>query len=286
MSTSDGQITMVQGRIVWTGGDLFKGQIKTEFNTDKPKLNNLGEQIREYGFGLAVPKSVLGDSSPGKPGHIWAVLHSEAQKIFPNGLPPGFAMKFKDGDGVDHKGVPFTAREGYAGHIVITCTTTLPIKWFRWENGQNVMINEGIKCGDYVNVQLQVKAHAAIGQGKPGLYVNPLAVQLVGYGKEIINVPSADAVFGTTMPPVPQGASLTPVAPQGQGMLVPTPAPQNAMVPGFQQPAPVPQGVAQPNFGVIPQPLQPAAQPQGFPQTQQVTPQVAGMPMPPGFGQQ
>lgn len=279
MQLSNGQTVMVQGRIVWTSGDLFKGKIKTEFNSDKPKLNNLGEQIREYSFGLAVPKAVLAQSNPGEPGQIWAAMHEEAKAIYPNGIPPSFAMKYKDGDGLDHKGVSFKEREGYADHIVLTLSTSLPIKWFKWENGQNILINEGVKCGDYVNAQVTVKAHGPMGTGKPGLYLNPMAVQFLGFGKEIINTPSGDTIFGTSMPAVPQGASTTPIAPQGGQQLV---APTDGMTAPAQPQAPQVQQGVQPHHGVLPPVHQPQAQPQA-PQAPQPQ-QGGGMPMPPGFG--
>src|ERR1019366_8674275 len=149
-----GKNCMVDGRIVWTGGDLFKGRVKTIFGTQTPRVNQAGEQMMEYGFGLAVPKVVLNQTAPGQPGEVWATMHAEALTLFPNGqIPPAFAMKFKDGDGLDDKGASFALREGYAGHIVLACTTSLPIKYFRFENGQNFLVNDGIKCGDYVRVQ-------------------------------------------------------------------------------------------------------------------------------------
>ncbi len=275
---STGRAVMVQGRIVWTAGDLFKGRQKTDQNTKQPRFNAAGEPLMEYGFGLAVPKSVLGQAGPGQPGEIWAAIHEEAFTLYPTRqLPPNFAMKYKDGDGVDDKGVSFAQREGYAGHLVFACTTSLPIKFFRFENGQNILINEGIKCGDYVNVQLQIKAHPANPPGKAGLYLNPNAVQFLGYGSAIINAPSGDQVFGNQAPQMPQGASATPIAPPG--MLVPTGAPQ----PGYGAPAmpqapynQPPQQAPPAHWGVLPQHFQP----QGAPAYQ--VPQSGGVPAPVG----
>jgi hypothetical protein len=276
MQTSNGRSVLVQGRIVWTTGDLFKGRARTDFNTRAVKLNAQGEPMMEYGFGLAVPKSALQQAGQGQPGEVWAAMHEEAYTLFPSRqIPPSFAMKYKDGDGIDDKGVPFAQREGYAGHIVLACTTSIPIKFFRWENGQNILINEGIKCGDYVNAQLNIKAHPAIGQGKAGLYLNPNAVQFLGYGKEIINTPSGDALFGVTAPQMPVGASATPVAPQGAQMLVPTGGPTTgyaqAATPNYAQPQ-MPQAAPAPHYGVLPpqhqpayaQPQMPQAAPQGY----------------------
>jgi hypothetical protein len=287
MSTSQGRNVMVQGRIVWVAGDLFKGKDKIDMNTRQPKLSPNGERLKEYGFGLAVPKSALAQTGQGQPGEIWQAMHEEAWTIYPSRqLPPAFAMKYKDGDGVDHNGQPFSSREGYAGHIVLTCTTMIPIKFFRWENGQNILINDGIKCGDYVNVQLSVKAHGAVGQGKPGLYLNPNAVQFLGYGKEIINTPSGDQLFGVQAPVVPPGASATPIA--QPGMLVPQGVPTMQSQQVYQQPAVAP---IQAHHAVLPQQFQPPPQaaapayqpPQGFPSpAQQPNPQAAFNPgMPP-----
>jgi hypothetical protein len=242
---------MVQGRIVWTAGDLFKGKVKTIFGTQTPKTGPTGEVQMDYGFGLAVQIASLSDPVLGA---VWQAMHEEAYTLYPNrAIPPSFAMKYKNGDSdVDETGRPYALREGYPGHIVLACTTSLPIKFFRFENGQNILINEGIKCGDYVNVQLTVKAHPAIGAGKAGLYLNPNAVQFLGYGKEIVNTPSGDQIFGTALPPMPAGASAIPLAPAPGQMLV-SPAPVAA-------PAapPMPMAAApQPHYAVVPAAFQP-----------------------------
>lgn len=269
---------MVQGRIVWTSGDLFKGRQKTDQHTKQVRRNQAGEVMMEYGFGLAVMKSSLAATGPGQPGEIWAAIHAEAMTLYPNGqIPPSFAMKYKDGDtSIDDKGQPYNLREGYPGHLVFACTTSLPIKYFKWENGGNVMINEGIKNGDYVNVQLQIKAHPAVGQSKAGLYLNPNMVQLLGFGKEIINTPNGDAIFGGQAPPAYPGASAIPLAPgpmPGQPMQQPAipqtfaPPPAPGGQPSYQPPMPA--APPAPHFAVVP----PAHQPP-----------PGGMPMaPPGY---
>ena len=292
MSTGQGKQVMVQGRIVWVQGDLFKGRGKTDFNTKQPIIDpKTGTQKMEYGFGLAVPKSVLNQTGPGQPGEVWNAMHEEAFALFPSRqLPPAFAMKWKDGDGIDDLGVSFAQREGYAGHIVLACTTSLPIKWFKNENGQNFLINEGIRCGDYVNVQLSIKAHPAVGTAKGGLYLNPNAVQFLGYGKEIINTPSGDQIFGTAAPAMPQGASATPIAPAG--FITPQGVPN--MAPGMGV-VPMPGQAPAPHYGVLPPQYAPQGAPQhvpnfappvGQPQTGMVPPypqQSAGGFAPPAY---
>lgn len=266
---SEGTSVIVQGRIVWLAGDLFKGRVKTEFNSKTPKLNAQGEQQHEWGFGLAVPMQSFQACGVGQPGHIWTAMQEEALKIYPNSqYPPAFAWKFKNGDtDVDDKGVKFSAREGYAGHLVFALTTQWAPKFYRYENGQNMLVNEGIKCGDYVEVQVHVKGHPAIGQGKPGLYLNPLAVRLVGYGAEIINTPSGDQIFGTTAPVVPPGASAMPVAP-AVSMPMANPNTNGAPQGGMPAPGSTVGPAIQPHHGVLPQAHQPPvhSNPPSYPQ--------------------
>lgn len=264
---SSGRTVMVDGRIVWTvGRTVFEGKPKTDMQTRQPVMDKTtGQQVIEYGFGLAIPKSSLGQPAPytGGPG-IWQELHAEAMTMFPNGqIPPSFAMKFKDGDtAVDNQGRSYSTRPGHAGHIVLACTTRIPIKFFKNDGSGNQLVNEGIKCGDYVRVQVQIKAHPAQGLGKAGLYVNPNAVQFMAWGEEIINIPSGDDIFGNAPPPIPPGGSATPIAPAGAfpGMPAPTAAPAAfqppPMPPAYQQPVQPPQAPA-PHYGVVPPAFQP-----------------------------
>lgn len=267
MSTnSTGRNVMVQGRLVFVVGDLFKGRQKVDQNTRQPMVDQQGQPIMEYGFGLAVPKSVLSQSGVGQPGEIWAAMHEEAYQIYPSRqLPPDFAWKYKDGDGVDHNGSSFATREGYSQNLVFALTTRLPIKYFKHEGAGLVMVNEGIKCGDFVQVQVQVKAHGKMGQGKPGLYLNPMAVLFLGYGKEIVNTPSGEQIFGNAAPPLPPGASATPLSPH-PGMLVQPPAPpqfqQPSVAPQFGVPQAAPQAVT-PHYDVLPPTHQPQNAPMG-----------------------
>lgn len=267
---TEGQNVMTQGRIVWCSGDTpFTGKLKTDQNTKQVKTNAAGEQLVEYGFGLAIAKTELVQGKSGW--DLWSAMHNQRSLLYPTNVPPSFAMKYKDGDGVDHNGTPFAQREGHAGHIIVAMTTTIKPKFFRFVNGAYEVINEGIKCGDYVQVQVNVKAHPPFGNGKPGLYINPNSVLFLAPGKEIINAPSAEQIFGAqpnmALPPgavVDQGVPMgMPAATGPMGMPAPNMAPQMIAQQQMQAPAP--------NYGVIPpqyQPQQPAQAPapQGFPQ--------------------
>lgn len=269
---SNGNSVMVQGRLVWTlGADMFKGNQKKDQNTKQVVIDQkTGQPVVEYGFGLAVPKI---DPRTGQFTaeyvKVYQALQAEALTLFPSGqIPPSFSMKYKDGDtAIDDKGVAYSTREGYANHIVISCTTRIPIKYFIYQGGNNILVNDGIKNGDYVNVQLNIKAHPASGTYKAGLYVNPSAVQLIAAGPEIINTPSGDQMFGMA-PPVYAGQAITPTAPVMPGMGQPAmQPPQYAQAP--QQPPMAPPAApqyaqpaqAQPHYDVLPQTFQPPQAP-------------------------
>jgi hypothetical protein len=260
MTQANGQNLLVQGRIVWVSGDLFEGKPKLDFTTKQPVMEKDGvTPAREYGFGLAIPKV---DPATGQNTEAYVkayqALHGEAMTLFPGGnLPPDFAIKYKDGDtAIDQSGKKYSEREGWAGHIVISCTTRIPPKFFVFQGGNNVVVNEGIKCGDYVNVQLNVKAHAAQGAGKAGLYVNPTAVQLIQPGQAIINSPSGDQIFGEAAPAYAGNvvADQAPAMPQVGAGAPPMPG-QAAPQPGLPQ-NPTPQA-APANYDVLPGNLQP-----------------------------
>ena len=261
---STGQNVLISGRIVWKSGDLFKGKAKIDFNTKQPVIKD-GKGVTEYSFGLAVSKQ-----DPALH-HFMGLMQAEARSVYQSGnIPPSFSFKFKDGDGIDDKGIKFSEREGHVGCLIFALTTQQPVTWFKYENGINVVINEGVKCGDYVNVQVNMKANVPVNpMHKAGMFLNPNAVQLIGYGKEIVsNVIDATSIFGNVVPVVPQGASPVHLAPQDVPQ---APQFQQQMMP--QQP----QAPAQPHFGVLPQVHQP--------QTMQPQFQQPQMPQAPtGFG--
>lgn len=283
--SGEGKQVLVQGRILWTTGRTpFEGAARKDA-TGKPIFNQQGEPAMQYGFGLAVPKPGP-QSTPEETKNfmdLWNAIQAEAMALYPTGkIPPGFSFKYKDGDGVDHNGKPFSAREGYAGNLVYALTTSLPLKFFKYEGGAYVQVKEGIKCGDYVQVQVNVKGHLPKPgtQSKPGLYLNPNLTLFLGFGKEIVNAPDASSVFGAAPPPMPNGASATPVGgpanfgafgqPTEQAPQTPV-APQwggqanpNVLPPQFQTPPPVNQApTAPPAWGAPAQQQAPVMQQPG-----------------------
>lgn len=265
---------VLQGRIVWGG---VKKSIKkvygTQLNAIDPKT---GKEIEEWGFGLAIPKITANSDAYVQQNFktYWDAICLEGSKAGQTQPVPtavtkvrgGFHWKFEDGDGTKADGTPFP--EHYKGHYVIACKTRFPLKLMAWENGQCVQVSEdAIKCGDYVQVAINVDNHTGT---NAGLYLNPSFVARTSYGEAIVNAPSGEQIFGATPPPLMGGSTMPmggafPGMPQQQ-----TSAPMGNMMP--QQPV-------APNYGVLPQAMQP--QQPVAPQQPAATP---GFAMPPQFG--
>lgn len=206
-----------------------------------------GKPVEQWAFGVAFPKADF-------QAQIWPALAAEAATGYPQGTPPRFAWKYQDGDGIDSKGVPFNQREGYAGCFVLTVSSELmapPI--YKLVGGGYVQLQPNeIKCGDYVVVGLMLKVNVATGTNTPSVYINPLAVELVGIGSEIVSVGAADpmALFGGAARQLPPGVSMVPQATAGApgmpGMSAP-PAPMMQPPAAMAPPPPPPPPVAGPS---------------------------------------
>jgi len=241
--TKMGQVKTGVGRIIW--GHPSRGQQRKDDN-DQVVMKD-GQPVIQWVFGVAFPKAEF-------QAMVWPEMHGEAVKLYPGGnFPQDFAWKYKDGDtALDKNGKPLREKEGYAGCYVWTISTEAfapPV--FKWDGRQYVQLDEkGIKTGDYVLIALNIVGHGANGKKKAGLYMNPLAIEHVGYGAEIFNGPDAMQLFGGQQYQLPQGASATPVAPTtGAGM------PGTGTAPGMMQQPMQPGGMMQP--APMQQPQQP-----------------------------
>lgn len=269
-TTAGTEINTPLGRIVF--GSPFRAQDKMK--DGQKVIGSDGQPVKVITFGVAIPRADFEQQ-------VWPAMYAEASRLF--GTPPqGFRYKYKDGDSAEapyyngKSGTPYNQREGYPGHIVITVSTELPsVSVMKFHNGayHQIGANE-IKTGDYVQMTLNIKAHA--GQ-TPGLYINPVLVLLCYEGDAIAGSYEADPTqkFGAApqiAPPPPGarqlGAPGQPVGmpgmgqPQsmpGQPMQQPQGAPMGGQMP-MQQPATQPQG--QPGMAPPPQQQQPQ---QGYP---------------------
>lgn len=214
------QLTTRPGRIVW--GNPLQGRPKMK---NGQKVTKNGADVIEYTFGLAIPKADFAE--------IAAAMTAEANAVCPQGIPPDFASKVKDGDtGLDKDGKPLNLKPGYAGCMVIAMSTEYPIPVYKRNGAAFDQLTQGVKTGDFARAQVTINGHGrspGVQGAKPGLYFNPNMVEFLGYGEEIRGAANPDAAFGDA-PALPAGASATPTA---SG-----PMPSNNAAPQAGQPAP------------------------------------------------
>lgn len=196
------EILTPPGRIVW--GHPMQKQIKTDPKTRKPILNKDGKEQDVWSFGLAIPNA----SFP----VVEAAISQAAYAQFPHGnFPRDFAWKIKRETDLDEANKPYSEREGYAGHVVLSISTqAFCPAVYKYENGKYRQLAENeVKCGDWVVAKLIINSHPG------GVYLNPGEIELVGYDQEIQRRGGGDptATFGGRTYQLPQGVSATPVAP-------------------------------------------------------------------------
>lgn len=207
------------GRLVQGGISLEK---KIDPQTNKPKLDTEGKEILECYISLAVAKT-----DPGVNAFIGAIV-AEARKEFPhlfdtagNCVHPSFAFKVQDGDGRDSNGKSVAEKPGFAGHWIFKMASRYLPKCFhegRFDPAQQIQNPaEIIKRGYYIRVSTYVSGNGVKPtdtQKKPGIFLSPSIVSLVGYGEEIQGGPDAQKVFAAAGAPIhlPAGMSATPVA--------------------------------------------------------------------------
>lgn len=286
MVATEGTQVNALGRIVW--GHPLKETQKKDPATQQVVLKD-GKPVIQHVFGLAVPKADFLAT-------VWPAMQTEAAKGFPSGVPQNFAWKIDDGDDATPRqgSKAFAEREGYPGHYVITVAsnTGFPPALYRF-NGVNYdqLTEADLKTGDWVNVALNLVVNVPTQRTHtPSLYVNPQALEFVGYGTAIVSAGvSPMAAFGGQQRALPPGASATPISgADNAGVQMPGTAPQPAPMgapggaPQYQQPGyPAP---VQPTPGQMPPPHQQFVQPGApAPQPAPGQPQQPGYPAPGGM---
>lgn len=239
------------GRMI--GGNLDQLFPRTESN-GTPKIGKDGKPEMQCSVGYAIPKGVE---------KAWwetawgAEIYQIGAAAHPNLVQsPAFSWKITDGDSTlpNKKGNRPCDQTGYPGHWVI---------WFsqgwlpkRVNSDGTVELPEGsIVPGYYVQMYGSVAGNKLVPNGTPGVYLNPIAVALVGEGDKIAQSVDTTAVgFGAA--PLPAGARpVSPVVPGMPAMGVPA-APGAAPAPTMPTP-PAPGAVAPPT-PPAPAPVAPA----------------------------
>lgn len=194
---------------------------------------NAGQPRVDYFFSLAVSKQ-----NPDLARFVQAIKEKGAAD-FPGGEhnAPTFSWKMIDGDGVDNKGKPFSAREGFAGHVVFRFSGGYAPEVYTKGGGTQITAKDGIKCGDFVRVQCSFRGNGST--QRPGVYLNHNMVEVWGYGDEIRHRPDAATVFGgqdAGKAWTPDGMSDAPTVGTAPATAPATPVP----TPAPAQPAPAP----------------------------------------------
>lgn len=252
------------GRIVQ--GNPLVGNPQTIQNTNTPKLGKDNTQLVNWYANVAFDKA-----NP-KTMEMITAIFTEAARLYPALFPFGyqaaartdtappihaggcirsdFAFKLKDGDGYDTNGKPHALKEGWKGCWIVQISTYAGA--MRVVNGltANSPITEvgsgpnHIKTGDFAICCLDIKTNgwAGDGQSKPGIFMNPDLLQLVGYGDAIVSGPNPDEMLKDAAAAaggyVPAGMSATPSAAPLPGAL-----PQPLALPGTAGPLPTALGL-------------------------------------------
>ncbi len=212
------------GRFVQGSMSLEK---KMDPQTNKPKLDENGQEIMEMYMSLAIRKDDPGLAA------FYGAIAAQAQADFPhlfvngNCTHPQFAMKVQDGDGNDSNGKSVKDKPGFAGHYIFKMATRYLPKCFyegKFDPSQQIQNPaEVIKRGYYVRVNVYVSGNGVKPNEtnkKPGIYLSPNLVSLVGFGEVIQGGPDAVATFAKAGAPLhlPPGMSATPVV--GTGAII------------------------------------------------------------------
>lgn len=232
------------------GGNIDELQQKKD-SANKPKIGKDGKPEMSCSIGIAIPKN------PGEQAFYqtpWgAQIYQAGQATHPAMVAnPAFSWKVIDGDSAipNKNGNKPCEQTGYPGNWIL---------WFsqgwlpkRVNADGSVELQAGsIVPGYYVQVYGSVAGNKPVVGGTPGVYLNPLAVALIGLGERIVTTSVDTTAVGFGAAPLPPGASPVPLASPafaGQPGMPPM-MPGMPPVPGMP---PMPPGAAAP-------PLPPAA---------------------------
>lgn len=266
------QVTTPVGRIIM--GDLY-----TPRDTDqegRPLVYKSGAKAgqprKDFFFAVAIQK---GPEVQQPHGHLnwihtpWGAAIYQAGTAFLAHAAqlPTFAWKVADGDSTvpNKAGNALSTREGAKGCWVLFFSGTIAPRLCNADGSQQLTEPNAIKPGYFVQV-----CFSAVGNGspqQPGVYLNPLAVALAGYGEEIrygVNTAAVGFGQGVQLPP---GASATPLA----QLNVPAVALPGMPAPNVPLPGGVPAAMA-PQLPAATLPAHAGMPPIGQPLPQQIAP--------------
>jgi hypothetical protein len=230
-------------------GRLLGGSVSVPRDKDaegKPLLIksglNQGKPTVQYYLALAIAKGTEQHWANTEWGaKVWQIGHAAFPGI---AQAPAFAWKIEDGDSAipNTKGKKPCDREGYKGHWILHLATSHAPKACT-AKGTVAVDPAQIKAGFYVSVAIMCQGNGST--QKPGVYLNPQAVNLEGEGDEIIQGVDTASAFANSGAALPAGARpLTnlmapPAVPGAPSAAPPVPA-VPANIPAGYTPGPVP----------------------------------------------
>lgn len=220
---ADDNYMYVTGRLVQ--GSAFDPQTKNM--NGGPLMDLKGNPKIQYFMGVAVDKTDQAMLVE------WGKIQQAAQAGFPGGEweLPTFAWKVIDGDQA-----PNNTKPGFAGNFVFRFTSGFKFPVYNQGAQAQIVDPEQVKRGYYVRMVFTCKPNGNL--QKPGMYLNIVMVELVGYGEEIASGPDVSVLHNAPAVALPVGASTTPVA-----------AGPPVAVPGTAGGPPAPPGAAAPPAG-------------------------------------
>lgn len=184
--------------------------------TDKagaPKLMATGEPMNSTSVGLAFAK---GPETHWNQTPWGAVIWNAGMAAWPNGeyQAPTFAWKVTDGDSPvpNKKGNKPCDQEGWSGHWILFLSTMFSIPSYhlgKYEAHQVIQNKAELKTGDYVRASFNCVGNNVNGPCEsPGVYINPVMLELSRAGQLIVSAsaPDAAAAFGQSAPVIPTNA--------------------------------------------------------------------------------
>src|ERR1035437_7438280 len=201
------EILLPVGRMI--GGSLYKPQPKLD-NFGKPKHAADGAPMTSFNFGVAIPKGAEQHWSQSVWGaEIYKIGFAAYQAQCQN---PAFAWKIIDGDSTvpNKKNRKPCDQEGYKGNWILWFGQSWCPKLVNKDGSQELTEPDSIVPGYFVQVYVSVKGNAP--SPTPGVYLNPIAVALAGYGERIESVSVDTASVGFCTGAALVGMSAVPVA--------------------------------------------------------------------------
>lgn len=221
------------GRMV--GGSLYRANPVTD-NDGKPVLDKEGRPKTSYSIGVAIPKN-------GEPTWQQTVWGQQIKQVADTAYGaqtqhPMFSWKITDGDSQipNKRNKRPCDQEGYPGHWVLWFSQSWAPRMCNANGTQDLTEPDAIVPGYFVQVFANVAANGSLSKPAqtPGVYLNPVAVALSGYGNRIAPNDVDTAAIGFGNAPLPPGASAMPpaayvppqpVAPAAPAAYVPPQAP-------------------------------------------------------------